>query len=111
MSLARGLIDSGVDAPLLATNTSVCPQKWGPDPGQMPLRLYRMVSTLGFDQPTIRAMGGYTRVGRYALDVAHTREHGSRRELLRNLLGYRRFLDEVRPEVIHVQHPLERCAN
>ena len=29
--------------------------------------------------------------------------------MLRNLLWYRRFLGEVRPEVIHVQHPLERC--
>jgi glycosyltransferase involved in cell wall biosynthesis len=29
--------------------------------------------------------------------------------VLRNVLVYRHFLDEVQPAVIHVQHPLERC--
>jgi glycosyltransferase involved in cell wall biosynthesis len=35
---------------------------------------------------------------------------GSRREVLANLLWYRHFLAEVHPDVIHVQHPLERCS-
>jgi len=38
------------------------------------------------------------------------RRFGSRREVLRNVLGYRRFLGEVRPDIMHIQHPLERCV-
>ena len=60
----------------------------------------------------VYGMGGWTgwaRVVPYALYLARTRMPGSRREVLRNLLGYRGFLIGVRPEVIHVQHPLERC--
>jgi glycosyltransferase involved in cell wall biosynthesis len=49
-------------------------------------------------------------LARYALRVGATREYGSRREVLRTLLVYARFLDSVRPEVMHVQHPLERCT-
>jgi glycosyltransferase involved in cell wall biosynthesis len=30
--------------------------------------------------------------------------------VLRNLLVYASFLDQTRPDVIHVQHPLERCT-
>jgi glycosyltransferase involved in cell wall biosynthesis len=48
-------------------------------------------------------------VPKYAAFLARSRVRGSRREVLRNLLWYRRFLDSVRPELIHVQHPLERC--
>jgi glycosyltransferase involved in cell wall biosynthesis len=87
--LARGLAAAGVYAPLLATNvrqhSRVDPHVVGPQ-----------WTSLG-------------RVPKYVLYLLRERGRGSRREVLRNLLWYRRFLGEVRPEVIHVQHPLERC--
>jgi D-inositol-3-phosphate glycosyltransferase len=45
----------------------------------------------------------------YAAHLARAKFEGSRREILRNLLRYRQFLEYVRPDIIHVQHPLERC--
>ena len=51
-----------------------------------------------------------THVPKYAMVVARERQLGSRRELLRNLLLYYGFLARVPPDVVHVQHPLERCA-
>jgi glycosyltransferase involved in cell wall biosynthesis len=108
--LARALATAGIAAALLATNTSVCPSRWGPRNDASGLRVYRMVGSLRLNPPSINAMGGYRRVLRYALNATRTRSHGSRQELLRNLLGYSRFLNQVRPHVIHVQHPLERCT-
>ena len=69
-----------------------------------------MLAPMRFDRRTVSVLGGYGCVGRYALRVARTRQGGSRREVLRNLLVYRRFLGEVRAEIVHVQHPLERCV-
>jgi glycosyltransferase involved in cell wall biosynthesis len=56
-----------------------------------------------------RGWTSFGRMPKYALFLARRAMRGSRWEVLRNLLWYRRFLDEVRPEIIHVQHPLERC--
>jgi glycosyltransferase involved in cell wall biosynthesis len=55
-------------------------------------------------------MVGPQSVARYAAHLALRRHAGSRREILANLLWYRHFVAEVRPDVIHVQHPLERCT-
>jgi len=46
----------------------------------------------------------------YAIQLAFSRQDGSRRETLANLLWYRRFLGQIHPDLIHVQHPLERCV-
>ena len=90
--LAEGLAAAGIDAPLLATNATVRARS-------APLDVYA-------------AGAGWTGLPHlvpYALALAAERRAGSRREVLRNLLWYRRFLADVRPDVIHVQHPLERC--
>lgn len=110
LQLAHGLVEAGVNASLLATNTAVCPASFRPAHEQDPLRIYRMLAARRFDRQTVSALGGYGRLCRYSLDVARMRQPGSRREVLRNVLGYRRFLDEVRPDLVHVQHPLERCT-
>jgi glycosyltransferase involved in cell wall biosynthesis len=110
LHLATCLPAAGVQAALLATNTVACAGAWGPDPRVTSMPMYRMLAPMRFDRATVTALGGYACVGRYTLKVARSRQRGSRREVLRNLLVYRRFLDEVRPDVIHVQHPLERCA-
>jgi D-inositol-3-phosphate glycosyltransferase len=57
-----------------------------------------------------RNPGGYAQVLRYAPRVARVRGFGSRRDVLRNTLIYRRFLAEVHADLVHVQHPLERCV-
>jgi glycosyltransferase involved in cell wall biosynthesis len=110
LHLAQGLIAAGVDVGLLATNTTVCAGEWGPDARMLPLRMYRILASMRFDPRTVATLGGYPCVGRYTLAVANTRRYGSRKDVLRNVLTYRRFLVEVRPDVIHVQHPLERCV-
>ncbi len=110
LHLGNGLSAAGVQAALLATNTAVCAGAWGPDPLMTSLPMYRMLAPMRFDPRTVSALGGYRCLGRYTLTVARARHSGSRREVLRNLLVYRRFLDEVRGDVIHVQHPLERCV-
>jgi glycosyltransferase involved in cell wall biosynthesis len=109
LHLAQGLAAAGVEAELLATNTRVCRGKWGPESPTVLLNVYRMPGSTRLNRRTVSALGGYARLGRYAFAVARTRQYGSRREVLRNVLIYRRFLAEVRPDVIHVQHPLERC--
>jgi glycosyltransferase involved in cell wall biosynthesis len=110
LHLARGLAAAGVDAALLATNTRVCADAFGPTHEDGLLRVYRMIAAPRLNRRTVSALGGYRRLFRYSFDLTRTRNHGSRREVLRNVLGYRRFLNEVRPDLIHVQHPLERCA-
>ena len=88
----------------------MCSTEWGPQTDASSLHIYRWVRSLRLDPVNIKAMGGYRRVVKYAPTAIGTHTSGSRRELLRNLLGYSRFLDAVRPHVIHVQHPLERCT-
>jgi glycosyltransferase involved in cell wall biosynthesis len=96
--LAAGLAAAGVDAPLLATNTQHG-SGWPARSGDAPFPLYRVG----------HGWTGADRMAPYAVRLGLQRPRGSRREILRNLLWYRRFLSEVRPDVIHVQHPLERC--
>jgi glycosyltransferase involved in cell wall biosynthesis len=93
------LASAGVEAPLLATNAACrVSEPWQP------------VSGYGFPlYPIGRGWTGRIRLVPYVLHLGVDRSRGSRREILRNLLWYRRFLRLARPNVIHVQHPLERC--
>jgi glycosyltransferase involved in cell wall biosynthesis len=61
-----------------------------------------------FLAPRYVAHVGVRRLVRYAVRLARTPARGSRREVLGQLLAYRAFLDAARPDVVHVQHPLER---
>jgi glycosyltransferase involved in cell wall biosynthesis len=64
---------------------------------------------LRLDDPRyVRAVGLNTLL-RYAVRL-RGRRNESRRELLGRLVWYRRFVCAVRPRLIHVQHPLERCS-
>jgi glycosyltransferase involved in cell wall biosynthesis len=98
--LAAGLVAAGLEAYLLATNaTRPCS---GPLP-TLPMRGLRL------DDPRyVRAVGLNTLL-RYAVRL-RGRRNESRRELLGRLVWYRRFVCAVRPRLIHVQHPLERCS-
>ena len=91
--LAAGLAAAGLEAPLLATIVRQ---------GRIERVEFPMYS-MG------RGWTSFKQLPKYALYLARTRIGGSRREILHHLLWYRRFLAEVRPDVIHVQHPLERC--
>ena len=95
-----GLAAMGTDAPLLATNTYVSGSAWRAPKGVTPFPLYRVG----------RGWTSLDRLPGYAMHLARERPKGSRREILANLLWYRRFVAEVRPDLIHVQHPLERCS-
>jgi glycosyltransferase involved in cell wall biosynthesis len=98
--LAAGLVARGVEAYLLGTNAT----RAGPTPfPMMPMRGLRVA-----DPRYLRAVGLGV-LARYGLQLARTR-HESRRELLGRLVWYRRFVCQVRPRLIHVQHPLERCS-
>jgi glycosyltransferase involved in cell wall biosynthesis len=98
--LAAGLVAHGVDAHLLATNAT------RPRPAVFPMMTLRPLR-LG-DPAYVREVGAGP-LARYGLWLARARD-GSRRELLGQLLGYRRFVCQVRPRLVHVQHPLERCS-
>jgi glycosyltransferase involved in cell wall biosynthesis len=56
-----------------------------------------------------RGLRPSTTLLRYAWRVR--RADGSRRERLRQLVGYSQFLRTARPDIVHVQHPLERLRN
>jgi glycosyltransferase involved in cell wall biosynthesis len=101
--LAEGLAAAGVEAPLLATNTAVQSGCWPTPEAQTPYPVYRMIP------PRPSTWRGAATVLRYALRIAPTRRYGPRREVLRCALIYQRFLATVRPDVMHVQHPLDRC--
>jgi glycosyltransferase involved in cell wall biosynthesis len=106
--LATGLAKANIYAPLLATNTRVGAEAWQARDGEVAFPLFRMAGpSLG--RRDYLAAVGLERAVRYALHLRSRSVDGSRREVLWNLLWYRRFLAEVRPDVIHVQHPLERC--
>ena len=94
--LAAGLAAAGIDAPLLATNTRV---PAGGLPGAA--RRKRRSRCIAWARPA-GARGQYLAGGRTAAHGAATRSQlavrapaGSRREILANLLWYRRFLAEV----------------
>jgi glycosyltransferase involved in cell wall biosynthesis len=106
--LAEGLSRAGFDAPLLATNTRVPPSEWRAPAAEASFPLYRVARPGGARGQYLRMTGAH-HLARYLAYLAGHRGEGSRREALANLMIYRRFLDEVRPDVIHVQHPLERC--
>ncbi|MDQ6675215.1 MAG: glycosyltransferase family 4 protein [Chloroflexota bacterium] len=107
--LAAGLAQAGVYAPLLATNTRSRPGASGAREAEAPFPLYRMGRPEHARGQYLLAVGAQ-RAACYALQLAFSSQAGSRREVLANLLWYRRFLAQVRPEVIHVQHPLERSV-
>jgi glycosyltransferase involved in cell wall biosynthesis len=106
--LAAGLAASDICAPLLATNTRVPATAWLAPETDAPFPLYRMARPR-WTRYSYLARVGLDRVIRYARRLALDRAEGSRREILANLLWYRRFLAEVQPDIVHVQHPLERC--
>src|SRR5689334_10989370 len=113
MHLAEGLAAAGIGVALLATNTcsDADTASWHNQTFGTPYTLYRMPrsgGTAGWPAP--RAFAGLCSVMRYAPHVVAMRNFGSRAEVLRNALIYRHFLGEVRPDLIHVQHPLERCT-
>ncbi len=107
MYLAAGLAAVGFHAPLLATNTCASPTAWRTLQPDFPL--FRMAQPDAAGRDYLAAVGLF-RMARYAAHLAMRPEPGSRQEVLGNLLWYRHFLTEVRPDVIHVQHPLERCS-
>jgi glycosyltransferase involved in cell wall biosynthesis len=107
--LAAGLAAASIDAPLLATNTCVSPKAWRAAPSQADFPLFRMARPDGARRDYLAAVGS-VRMARYAAYLALHPQLGSRREVLLNTLWYRHFLAEVRADVIHVQHPLERCS-
>jgi glycosyltransferase involved in cell wall biosynthesis len=99
--LAAGLVEQGVAAALLATNAT--------RPHDTPLPTWP-ISPLRLRDPVYLRTVGLVPLARYALHLARRRNgaHGSRRELLGQLVWYRAFLRRVRPSLVHVQHPLER---
>ncbi|MDQ3812302.1 MAG: glycosyltransferase, partial [Chloroflexota bacterium] len=95
---------------LLATNAR---RPAGRIPNDLPFALARLDvpdRVLGLLSPGYLARVGPGRLLRYAADLAARGADGSRREVLANLLAYGAFLDRARPDVVHVQHPLERMA-
>jgi glycosyltransferase involved in cell wall biosynthesis len=109
--LARGLAAAGIEAPLLATNTCVPVERTlsrdgGPDGS---FELWRSPRP-HWSSPAYVAAVDPRRAATYALRLIRKRPGGSRREALTNLLWYRRFLAQVQPDLVHVQHPLERCS-
>jgi glycosyltransferase involved in cell wall biosynthesis len=99
--LADGLVEEGVEAYLLATNASRTQPTRYPMMPMQPLRLR--------DPRYLRAVG-LGPLARYALRLGAAAKNESRRELLGRWLWYRRFVCQVRPRLIHVQHPLERFS-
>ena len=104
-ALAKGLIEQGVDAHLLATNTFAARPAGAR--ADSPCPMLRMCPLRPTDADYVRAVGAGT-LARYTLHLARERGDGSRRERLGQLLWYRHFLCTVRPALVHVQHPLER---
>jgi glycosyltransferase involved in cell wall biosynthesis len=109
--LAEGLVARGVDARLLATNASAGSGAKKNTRAVTPFVLNPMPRTdMRFLDRSFRDLGSLRQWAKYLLRVAPMRQMGSRREVLYNLLAYRRFLVDTRPEVVHVQHPLERST-
>lgn len=107
--LAAGLASAGVCAPLLATNTRVAPTAWKASTGEADFPLYRMARPDRARREYL-AVVGPRRMARYASHLALRPQGHSRRPMLADLLWYRYFLAEVQPNLIHVQHPLERFS-
>src|SRR5205814_7624370 len=105
--LAAGMAAAGIYAPLLATNTRAALAAWKAAPNEATFPLYRL-GRPGLARREYLAAVGPRRVARYAVHLALRPQGHSRRQMLADLLWYRYFLAEVRPDVIHVQHPLDR---
>jgi glycosyltransferase involved in cell wall biosynthesis len=108
--LARGLVELGVDAPLLASNASVR----APGPARLPaaagLPPVTRVLRAGSRPLAYGAAVGPLTLLRYATHLGLRPPRGSRREALEDLLAYRGFLAATQPNVVHVQHPLDRAT-
>jgi D-inositol-3-phosphate glycosyltransferase len=110
--LAQGLAAAGLDVSLLTTGAPA--KTVDAPPALEPLPMYRMWSPRRkqdwIDPKYVRQVGA-TRLIRYALFTALQPRGAlaaSRRVLLGDLLWYARYIAGVRPDLIHVQHPLER---
>ena len=114
--LAAGLVRHGVQACLLATNATEAPSAPRAHPVGVlrradPIPMLRLRPLRVRDRDYLRRVG-LVPLARYALHLARAGAgRSSRRDLLGHLLWYRVFLCDVRPSLIHVQHPLERCSN
>jgi glycosyltransferase involved in cell wall biosynthesis len=110
--LAKGLASAGLGVSLLATNVRAsCVDD---PPASAPLPIYRMWAPLtpgDWVDPRYVRRVGLGRLLRYAAFTARQprgQVSASRRVLLSELLWYAHYLEAVRPQVVHVQHPLER---
>ena len=111
--LAAGLAHCrGVEISLLGSNVRAdSADAWCLPSVERPyplLRMYQPKSVAEMRNPGYLRRAGALRTLRYARAVRTMKFGGSRRELLANLLWYAYFLRCVRPDIIHVQHPLER---
>ena len=110
--LAKGLAAAGADVSLLATNVRA-PNVNGLLLGAA-FRLYGMWAPPAWEDwlsPAYLRAVHPMRLARYlafALRVPPGELTASRRVLLAELLWYAHYLDQVRPHIVHVQHPLER---
>jgi D-inositol-3-phosphate glycosyltransferase len=110
--LAQGLAAAGLDVSLLTTGAPA--RAVDSPPALEPLPMYRMWSPRtqrDWVDPKYLRQVGPTRLIRYALFTALQPRGAlaaSRRVLLGDLLWYAQYIARVRPNLIHVQHPLER---
>jgi glycosyltransferase involved in cell wall biosynthesis len=113
VALADALAAAGVEVSLLATNARADAPDEPPSPchGWLLYRAFAPASLRGWTDARYLDAIGAEPLLRYLPRVASAApELGSRRDLLANRLWYRRFLRATRPDVIHVQHPLERLS-
>ncbi len=112
LHLVEGLSAAGVEVSLLVTNLLAgSPEAW--QDGGRSYAVYRMhlpAGPLGWLDPGYMGAVGPGTLARYAWHLArHTGQPlGSRRIALAHLVWYRHFVLAVRPQLLHVQHPLER---
>jgi glycosyltransferase involved in cell wall biosynthesis len=108
--LATGLARlADVDVALLATNVrSRSPSGQACTEPYRLTRLYVPRRAREWLAPGYLRRVGPARMARYTNDLARDQTPGSRREVLAHLLWYQHFLGTTRPDVVHVQHPLER---
>lgn len=112
-NLTRSLAALGAEMHLLATNAPLRRPSLAPERIPGGVWLYRGYTPAAphawLDARYLRTVGPAA-AARYALRLARERNPylGSRRQALADLLWYRAFLYAVRPDVIHVQHALDR---
>lgn len=111
MHLTEGLARRGVDVSLLATNTAADAGCWREYSRELGYALYRMPAPGVLKRSLFGSLRSASTTVRYVARVASMRGFGARRDLLRSALAYRRFLVDVRPDLMHVQHPLDRCVH